>query len=677
MKNFEDVPDRPNIAASAEPAAGGGANPGGTLRQRKVNRWRLGWFLAALLLLVTGTLWFCWLQPSAPVPLNAESVSWKKWLWYPHERNAAKRLPTVPDSDLKGAFFTNNLGWVVGSGGVILHTRDGGKSWQLQTNIAWPKPLVLPVQHKSTVSSKGVFLPKQEPSPVQMNLPPPAALNVAQKGYEAGNAPAGNAPAVLKQKALNQKMPDAKGDWLPGVPKLPESLQPPWEKADSESPANQGKSLSGICFVDAKTGWAVGEDGVILHTADGGKSWAAASAITNSAVSFVNRQTDWSVGSRGTILHSDDGGKHWNCQTFNAAVFKHGGEQITGNYSRWPAAMFYAVLLLSLVFLRIGLLKQTAPEKFIPSIADFAVSDRPLTSKDFDALNFGPLAQGIANFLRNKSTVGPLTLAVAGPWGSGKSSIMGLLREKLVSQGIRPVWFNAWHHQDETQLLAALLENIRSQAVPPWYSWRGAAFRVQLINRRMHREWPMLFLGALFLASFAALLNLLVRDGLSWDAVKDMVQKPDLLSAGKFAVLLTALATGWKMLQGFQAFGLNPAKLLASVTDKAKLSDLGEQTSFRHRFAQEFEDVTAALQPRTMTVFIDDLDRCEPEQVMQVMQSLNFLSSSGECFLIIGMEENAVTNCVAISLKEQFEIEERRVGKECLRLCRSRWSPYH
>ena len=24
-----------------------------------------------------------------------------------------------------------------------------------------------------------------------------------------------------------------------------------------------------------------------------------------------------------------------------------------------------------------------------------------------------------------------------------------------------------------------------------------------------------------------------------------------------------------------------------------------------------------------------------------------------------------------------FRSEERRVGKECLRLCRSRWSPYH
>ena len=27
--------------------------------------------------------------------------------------------------------------------------------------------------------------------------------------------------------------------------------------------------------------------------------------------------------------------------------------------------------------------------------------------------------------------------------------------------------------------------------------------------------------------------------------------------------------------------------------------------------------------------------------------------------------------------QERVRSEERRVGKECLRLCRSRWSPYH
>ena len=30
-----------------------------------------------------------------------------------------------------------------------------------------------------------------------------------------------------------------------------------------------------------------------------------------------------------------------------------------------------------------------------------------------------------------------------------------------------------------------------------------------------------------------------------------------------------------------------------------------------------------------------------------------------------------------IPLEKMGRSEERRVGKECLRLCRSRWSPYH
>ena len=32
---------------------------------------------------------------------------------------------------------------------------------------------------------------------------------------------------------------------------------------------------------------------------------------------------------------------------------------------------------------------------------------------------------------------------------------------------------------------------------------------------------------------------------------------------------------------------------------------------------------------------------------------------------------------VYINVYKMDRSEERRVGKECLRLCRSRWSPYH
>ena len=37
--------------------------------------------------------------------------------------------------------------------------------------------------------------------------------------------------------------------------------------------------------------------------------------------------------------------------------------------------------------------------------------------------------------------------------------------------------------------------------------------------------------------------------------------------------------------------------------------------------------------------------------------------------------EDITTN--AVMREKKARSEERRVGKECLRLCRSRWSPYH
>ena len=40
---------------------------------------------------------------------------------------------------------------------------------------------------------------------------------------------------------------------------------------------------------------------------------------------------------------------------------------------------------------------------------------------------------------------------------------------------------------------------------------------------------------------------------------------------------------------------------------------------------------------------------------------------------IYGMKKLGVGRIISVSARS----EERRVGKECLRLCRSRWSPYH
>jgi photosystem II stability/assembly factor-like uncharacterized protein len=82
-------------------------------------------------------------------------------------------------------------------------------------------------------------------------------------------------------------------------------------------------SLADVTFVDAATGWAVGDRGVVWHTRDGGKTWQLqATGVTANltSVSFIDRTHGWIAGgatrpysdtSRGVLLTTTDGGATW------------------------------------------------------------------------------------------------------------------------------------------------------------------------------------------------------------------------------------------------------------------------------------------------------------------------------------------------------------------------------
>lgn len=77
--------------------------------------------------------------------------------------------------------------------------------------------------------------------------------------------------------------------------------------------------LTAVHFATATEGWAVGHDGVILHTVDGGGHWsvqrnAAAGgryAPPLLAAWFRDVHEGWAVGAFGLVLHTIDGGAHW------------------------------------------------------------------------------------------------------------------------------------------------------------------------------------------------------------------------------------------------------------------------------------------------------------------------------------------------------------------------------
>lgn len=83
--------------------------------------------------------------------------------------------------------------------------------------------------------------------------------------------------------------------------------------------------MFGLDFVDQNTGWAVGgkevdddtDEGVIMHTSDGGLNWVTQATFPDemTGVDFINANEGWAVGDNGMIRHTVNGGQNWTTQT--------------------------------------------------------------------------------------------------------------------------------------------------------------------------------------------------------------------------------------------------------------------------------------------------------------------------------------------------------------------------
>ena len=73
--------------------------------------------------------------------------------------------------------------------------------------------------------------------------------------------------------------------------------------------------LTRLYFHDALHGWAVGHDGAILHTEDGGLNWSVQRWVPDKGplydILFLDAQNGLAVGSYASLLRTSDGGHTW------------------------------------------------------------------------------------------------------------------------------------------------------------------------------------------------------------------------------------------------------------------------------------------------------------------------------------------------------------------------------
>jgi photosystem II stability/assembly factor-like uncharacterized protein len=188
------------------------------------------------------------------------------------------------DVDLKLAglrFADREHGWVYGEMGALFFTGDGGATWSRQR---------VPTRHLLLGAS---FLD-------------------AQTGWLSGGG-----LTVLKTS-------DGGATWRPGTVFLPaggasaqrpnESVRVETEQWESETRQVGGRRLNAVWFATPERGWAVGAEGVIVATTDGGRTWRPqASGVGDDLydVKFFDEAEGWAVGRGGALLHTTDGGRTW------------------------------------------------------------------------------------------------------------------------------------------------------------------------------------------------------------------------------------------------------------------------------------------------------------------------------------------------------------------------------
>ncbi|MGC1852664.1 MAG: P-loop NTPase fold protein [Solirubrobacterales bacterium] len=289
-----------------------------------------------------------------------------------------------------------------------------------------------------------------------------------------------------------------------------------------------------------------------------------------------------------------------------------------------------------------------------------AASDLPCIS---DQLNFADYAYAFARLISSPHTSPPLTIGIYGSWGIGKSSLLKMIGEEVnktqrqderKTAKVHVVRFNAWQYSScETiwpSLVREIMETMEREA--QWSYWSRFANTVDRNARRLWRRHRNRVVAVL--AVVAPLLAL---------AVWKLDFSPELIVAA-----LAAIGIPGVVKLGGEAFKNPVSRWAGALVDQERYGDelpymqeirndleflmkrlLGpernEEDKKRWWRKAKHEDQVKEPDPRVL-VMIDDLDRCEPEKAVEVLQAINLLLDFPIFVVCLGIDARVVTAAV-------------------------------
>jgi tetratricopeptide (TPR) repeat protein len=294
------------------------------------------------------------------------------------------------------------------------------------------------------------------------------------------------------------------------------------------------------------------------------------------------------------------------------------------------------------------------------------LSDEPTEA---DLLEFERLARPLAEAVCAAERSTPFTVGIYGEWGSGKTSFLRMLDKRLREKSIAPVWFNAWKYTNEDNIWSALLQTVLTQTpvAGRWYKRAWLHFRVGLKEVNFRRgAWELtrklaplvIRIGLLVLAVvlFARAASSLTTTGAKPGTVDQFFSRPlPQLLVALVAFLASNPMSLWKLFD---------IKLGLDLGTFRRQRDYKSHVAFLDKFDKEFKEILKLVGGgKPLVIVIDDLDRCLPEQTLQILEAVKVLLDVEGCVFFLAVDREIVERAVRVKYKDLPEGDLPRLGE--------------
>ena len=223
------------------------------------------------------------------------------------------------------------------------------------------------------------------------------------------------------------------------------------------------------------------------------------------------------------------------------------------------------------------------------------------------------------------STMLPITIGIFGDWGSGKSSLMLLMKEGIEqwlqentnkNEMVVQIQFNSWQFENYEDTKLTLIETILTAIEEDLKEKQSTIKNIFDFLKKI----KYLKLGVFFLKK-----------------IGQQILPEELLK-------LLPTEEEWE-----KELTDDDAKVLRNEVAK------GNASKFIERFRKDFEKIVEEAGYRSVIVYIDDLDRCEPTRIIQCLEAVKLFVNVKRTAFVIGADERIIEHAIEERYKHKIE----------------------